>query len=126
MNHYIVHKFGGSSLKNAESFLNINNIIQEKNSVIVVSATKGTTSLLQSLLDRAKENHSYFEILNTIQENHLAICNLILKDKKHFVINNILEDFEIIKNILETVKQISFYSNEIQDYVIGFGEIWTA
>ena len=50
-NHFTVHKFGGSSLADANRFKAVKQILDGKKEIIVVSAIKGTTSTLQNSLD---------------------------------------------------------------------------
>jgi len=50
-----VHKFGGSSLSNAERFIAVRSILNQNNQIIIVSAVKGTTSILQDMIDKASQ-----------------------------------------------------------------------
>ena len=127
MKNYIVHKFGGSSLANFERFIEIKNLLNGDCDVVVVSATKGTTSHLQNLLDLAKEGRQFLQELLDLENFHLNIIqNLLDESNQKKLIDIVIHNFKVIKNILITVKQISTYSPDIQDYVLGFGEIWSA
>ncbi|APJ03702.1 bifunctional aspartate kinase/homoserine dehydrogenase I [Silvanigrella aquatica] len=125
---YFVHKFGGSNLKQSESFHKIKNVLSGHNEIIVVSALHGVTSALQNILNLAQEGKNYFNEIINIKNLHMEIINQFLfEEKKSAIIKTMIDnDVNILKNILTTVSQISSYSIEIQDYVLGFGEIWSA
>ena len=60
-NSRAIHKFGGSSLANAERFMAIKSLLKQ-DEIIVVSAIQGTTSSLQSMMDKAKNTIDYQQI----------------------------------------------------------------
>ena len=64
-----VHKFGGSSLANAERFKAIPELLPEGNELIVVSALQGITSLLQQALDEATQT-THQKTLQHILKQH--------------------------------------------------------
>ncbi len=74
---YDVHKFGGTSITNAARFIELNSLLKGKNEVIVVSATQGTTSILQTLLDSAKKKLSYLPILEDLYLSHQEIIKTL-------------------------------------------------
>lgn len=127
-NFYTVHKFGGSSLADAERFRAVKQILTGKKEVIVVSATKGTTSTLQRALDLAQTNVDYLSTLATLEDSHVHLIKELIRNKVAInkLIKIINKDFEFIRNVLATVSQIKSYVKEIQDFVLGFGEIWSA
>ncbi|KAB8033694.1 bifunctional aspartate kinase/homoserine dehydrogenase I [Fluviispira multicolorata] len=126
-NNIIIHKFGGSSLANADRFFSIKKLLNEEKEVIVVSAIKDATSTLQLILNNAANGKNFLEILknleyahfNIIKSLHFNICTLELEK----IIKN---DFEAIQNILLSVMHLTSYSKEIEDFVLGFGEQWSA
>lgn len=123
----VVHKFGGSCLISQESIESIKEILPEKNEIIVVSAIKGVTNRLQALLDLAKANSDYSAEIQSLQELHANLADFLLgaeqaKKFKHALDN----DFNDIKNILNTVNLVKEYVKEIQDLILGYGEQWCA
>lgn len=124
--NYSIHKFGGSSLANAERFVATKSLISGNNEVIVVSAVQGVTSALQDSLDAAKENKSFKHELSIIENNHIDIINDILSDNADDLIRSIQSDIGEITDILHTVQLTHSYSKQIQDIVLGYGEIWSA
>ena len=127
-NHsYSIHKFGGSSLANAERFREVKSLLHNKNEIIVVSAIKGTTSLFQSMLDKAKMGLNYHQSLEDLEENHFAlISELSLNHPDNNIVRMIQEDICKIQDILYAINLTRSYSEEVQNFILGYGEIWSA
>lgn len=125
--NYVVHKFGGSSLADSERFAVVRSILKGENEIIVVSAIKNTTSLLQTALDYAKEKNDYMSFLADIKQSHLSLVdNLLSVDKSQDISSQLIEDINNIKSILHAVSIVGSYSKEIQELVLGYGEQWSA
>lgn len=125
--NYTIHKFGGSSLADTGRFLAVKSILKEKNEIIVVSAIKGTTCALQSVLNQAKERKPFLQDLMELEKSHLNLIESLLPEAKNSELMSLIgRDFIGIRNILHTVLQMGSFSNEIQDFVLGFGEQWSA
>lgn len=126
--HFVTHKFGGSSLADASRFKAVKQILTGKNEIIVVSATRGTTSILQNSLDLARDGKDYLLDLHKLEERHIKLINEIIGNKKaaKSLITEINADFEFIRSILVTIGTIHSYATEVQNFVLGFGEIWSA
>jgi aspartokinase/homoserine dehydrogenase 1 len=123
----VVHKFGGSSVANAERFDALLPLLTGKNEIIVVSATQGTTSTLQAIIDAAKVGLPYLPQLAALEKTHNDLANVLLKGEYcKEVLAAIQTDFSEIKEIVHTVELTHFYSSQIQEYVLGYGEIWSA
>src|SRR5579863_3821801 len=125
-NHFTTHKFGGSSLADAERFKAVKQILSGKKEIIVVSATKGTTSTLQNCLDLARRGNDYLRELHLLEERHIKLINTLIKKNTQSLVKSVREDIEFIRNTLITIKTIHSYATEIQNFVLGFGEIWSA
>ena len=80
--HHVVHKFGGSSLIDAESFKTVGNRLTGKDEIIVVSATKGTNSALQVILDKAAGGENFQLDLEVIEEKHRLIIQSLLANEQ--------------------------------------------
>lgn len=126
--YFTVHKFGGSSLANADRFKAVKQILYGDKEIVVVSAVKGATSILQQVLDLAQDKQQYINELDQLIKIHTTLIQSLFCDKQIVMglINAINEDFIVIKNVLATVFQIKFYTKDIQNFVLGFGEIWSA
>lgn len=125
-NHcFSVHKFGGSSLANAEKFRNVASLLTGSNEIIVVSAISGTTSTLQSMLDVAKNSLDYQQSLEKLQDNHLTLLEE-LSLQQHNIGTQIQNDILKIQDILYAIHLTGSYSKELQNLILGYGEIWSA
>lgn len=115
-----VFKFGGASVKDANSIRNVAEIIKTQcpNEVVVVSAMGKTTNALEELVS-AYMNHQTDRIpavLSTIKEYHSAIMNEL---EGNF--SAVHETFSLIEEYV-AVKPVSSY-NETYDQIVSLGEI---
>ncbi|MBA3661881.1 MAG: bifunctional aspartate kinase/homoserine dehydrogenase I [Gammaproteobacteria bacterium] len=126
-NQYVVHKFGGSSLCNAARFIALKSLLRGQNEIIVVSAIQNTTQILQTLLDAARLGKPYLQELAILKQSHLTLVNNLLNDFKQTEILNLLQnDFAAITNVLEAIQIAGTYSKEVSDFILGYGEQWSA
>ncbi len=122
-----VHKFGGSSLANAERFIALKPLLTGKNEIIVVSASQGTTSALQAIIDAAKDGAAFLPTLEALEKSHLNLAHALLqKNLSTDIITTIQKDFSEIKDILQSVQLTHSCAKEIQEFILGYGEIWSA
>jgi aspartokinase/homoserine dehydrogenase 1 len=128
--NWTVHKFGGTSVANAERFKKVVQIVEKEpgdRKGIVVSAMSGVTNSLIALVELAKSrNEDYFTKIQELKDKHLiAIRELDLEDSQPLKIS-VENDFEEIKEILRGVWLIKEYSERTIELVSGFGEVWSA
>lgn len=125
--YYTVHKFGGSSVANSERFKEVKKILTGKQEVVVVSATKGTTNKLLAMLNSARDSKYWQQDLTSLEELHKGIvCDLLPEDKRQSLFDVLSRDFKVLAQVFDTVTRIGTYSEEISDYVSGYGEQWSA
>ncbi len=123
---HAVHKFGGSSLINADSFRTVIKRLTG-DEVIVVSAVQGTTSKLQALLDHAKNNQPISPALDKIKTKHIDIINALFEGPAAAsLIADLEEQIIELRELLKTTQVVKDYSRDIQSIVIGYGEVWAA
>jgi aspartokinase/homoserine dehydrogenase 1 len=124
---YIVHKFGGTSLADADHFRLVQSLLKNKDEIIVVSAVKDVTSILQTLLDKAVNKHSFVSHVIDLENQHITLIKSLLpQNKQDEMIATIKGDCLVIKDILQAVFLTGSYSKETQDIVLGYGEQWSA
>ena len=61
-----VHKFGGSSLADAQCFKRVSQLLKDAKTVVVVSAMGGVTGILNDILQRAMQGGDYNGPLNQL------------------------------------------------------------
>ena len=124
---YTVHKFGGSSLLNAASFRRVAELLTGHDEVIVVSATKGTSSLLQYALDLAIGCQDYHDVTMQLSQHHREYAESLLSAEERDAFLSILNtDIEDIRFVLRSIALAGDCPKSMQDFVLSFGEQWAA
>jgi len=124
---YIVHKFGGTSLANRERFIALNSLLQGQDEIIVVSATQGTTSTLQNLLDLAAQGKSFNQQLAELEKKHVDLAlDLLTPNLSAPLVSNLQKNFTEINDILHAVQLTRSYAADLQHLILGYGELWSA
>ncbi|HHF7345997.1 TPA: bifunctional aspartate kinase/homoserine dehydrogenase I [Legionella feeleii] len=118
-----VHKFGGSSLANAERFKVIPQLLTEGNELIVVSALQGVTSQLQQALDEAIHGQ-HKQTLQQLMKQHETLIQALQLDGQ--CLKMIQDDLGHIHEILQAITRAGFYEKNIQQLLLGYGELWSA
>ncbi|HUO96526.1 MAG TPA: bifunctional aspartate kinase/homoserine dehydrogenase I [Steroidobacteraceae bacterium] len=128
---WIVHKFGGSSVADAECVARVAGIVEstpDPRVAVVLSAHKGVTDTLLELVALAEaQNPAYLQKLAALRDRHTAIANALLpravSANPH--IAQLEADCADIAGILHTVSLIRSAAHNIRDLVAGYGEIWS-
>lgn len=124
-NGLVVHKFGGTSLRDEARFRKVSELIVNESNIVVVSAIANTTSTLQQLLDDAVSNNEYQNALIELIDNHKKMANALLDNYKDY--HAVLEkDLKEVKAILHAVHLIGSYTLPIKEFVLSYGEQWSA
>ena len=127
---WIVHKFGGSSVANADCFERVARIVQQgsgRPQGIVLSACRGVTDGLLNLVTQAERSDLAFEAgLGELRDRHIAIAEAVLKPGSAAAfIADLKSDCRDILAILQTVQLIRSAAQNVRDRVAGHGEIWS-
>jgi len=130
---WIVHKFGGTSVADAERYRAAAEIVLRRASdervAIVVSAMSGVTNvLIQSVERAAARDLPYLGELRELERRHLeTIEKLSLTNAKTAELREtILSDFAAIEEVLRGVWITRIPSERITEFVAGHGELWSA
>ncbi|KAI2501981.1 hypothetical protein MHU86_12464 [Fragilaria crotonensis] len=142
-----VHKFGGTSVQNAQCYLSAAAIVEEQigitnknpmptstlNLAIVVSAMGGkpkTTDLLLSTVEAAavRDSDQVDAAIATITAKHVTCLEQLFSDEttQARLKQLILKDLEDIRDILKTVALMKWQASRISELVSGYGEVWSA
>jgi aspartokinase/homoserine dehydrogenase 1 len=121
-----VLKFGGSSIGSARRMLNVKSIIEqdEENKIIVVSALRGVTDLLDTLCKQAAAgDEAYHQTYNEIEKLHTdAIVDLFKGNKLEDVNQYIHELLTELKEVIHSVFLMGDITRKTADRVLSFGE----
>jgi len=120
-----VFKFGGASVKDAESVKNSAHIISKYKVdalLVVVSAMGKTTNILEDVTKAYHQNTGEaFEILEKAKAFHYNILSGLFEDSNHPIFDEIANCFVEIEWILEEEPQDSF--DYLFDQIVSTGEI---
>jgi aspartokinase/homoserine dehydrogenase 1 len=126
---WTVHKFGGSSVADADCFRRVAQIVAGggPNQAVVLSACKGVTDGLLELVSLAERQDIAFDArLNDIRERHIQIAESVLKPGGAAAyIAELKTDCRDILGILQTVKRIRSAAQNVRDLIAGYGELWS-
>ena len=127
---WTVHKFGGSSLADADCFRRVAGIVRDQpagNLGVVVSAVGGVTDMLFDLIDRASRQQPVGDALDAVRQRHVDLANELFGEE---AAAQFMEQFETdlgdIRRILAALALVKATSRRSQDMISGFGELWSA
>ena len=130
---WVVHKFGGTSVADAERYRAAAEIVLQRASDervgIVVSAMSGVTNVLIQSVERAAARElPYLGTLRELETRHLeTIEKLSLTTVQTAALREtILSDFAAIEEVLRGVWITRIPSERITEFVAGHGELWSA
>lgn len=130
---WIAHKFGGTSVANAERYRVAAEIVlshaADERVAVVVSAMSGVTNgLIQSVGLAASRDDSYLNKLQELETRHLeTIDQLSLTTAQTAALREtIVSDFKAIEEVLRGVWITRLPSERIVEFVAGHGELWSA
>lgn len=130
---WTVHKFGGTSLADADRYRSASEIILSQRAgervAVVVSAMSGVTNaLIESVNLAASNNESYLQTLAALEDRHLqTIAGLQLGNAPASRLRDtVVSDFDAIKEVLRGVWITRLASERIIEFVSGHGELWSA
>lgn len=120
-----VFKFGGASVRDAESIKNVASIIlkyKEEPLLVVVSAIGKTTNALEELTKTFfQQSGDAFELLNEIKKSHFSILDQLFADHSHPIFDEIANAFVETEWILEEEPQDTY--DYLYDQIVSLGEL---
>lgn len=120
----VIYKFGGASVKDADSIRNLAEILRNrlrKNMIIVVSAMGKTTNSLESILSKKLKGEEVYENSTILKEFHREICQELFPEN-HVVFAQLENLFLLLENELEKKLTRQNY-DEFYDRIVSFGEV---
>ncbi len=127
---WVVHKFGGSSVADADCFRRVADIIESQPSPrqgIVLSACKGVTDALLNLVTLAeRQDEGYLAQLQVLRDRHAQIAGLLLSAEAAATwLARFDKDRTDLTGILHTTSIMRSAAQNVRDLVAGYGEIWS-
>ncbi len=127
---WVVHKFGGSSVADADCFRRVAAIIESQPSPrqgIVLSACKGVTDALLNLVTLAeRQDEGYVAQLQALRDRHAQIAGKLLSAEAAAAwLARFDKDRADLTGILHTTSIMRSAAQNVRDLVAGYGEIWS-
>lgn len=127
---WVVHKFGGSSVADADCFRRVFSILDTwaaGRMGVVLSACKGVTDSLLALVSKAEQRDpAWRDGLTALRARHEAIARSLLQaasvDQYLLAFDRDVQDLE---GILQAVSLTRSASRNVTDLISGYGEIWS-
>jgi bifunctional aspartokinase / homoserine dehydrogenase 1 len=132
MSKWVVHKFGGTSVANADRYKTVASIIKKTPDThrkgIVVSAMSKVTDALIELTELARKRDSLYENKMTalLDKHNECVDTLFAKPEAERLKSVFKRDMANIAEILKGVWHAKSCSSEVQELVSGHGEVWSA
>jgi len=130
-NSFVVHKFGGSSLADADCFRRVAAIVEdlgEPRIALVLSASRGVTDELIALVDAAEhgDGPGCEQALAMLAARHESIARELLTpaDCESFSAG-LRADMADIRQLSQAVALVRSAGRDLRDRVAGFGELWS-
>ena len=126
-----IHKFGGSSLADADCFARVADLMIERPGErigVVVSAMGGMTDALLNLASQAERDDNAYEAgLTAVGERYSQTARALLDgDALVQVLDAWGQDAEDIRDVLKAIALVRSAPQRSRDVVAGYGEIWSA
>jgi aspartokinase/homoserine dehydrogenase 1 len=127
---WIVHKFGGTSLADADCFRRVAAIITRNSTAttaVVVSAMRGITDQLFSVIEIAAAGQDIDAALDAIRNRQTETATeLLAPDAARSIVAQLDVDLKDIRNVLQALSLVRSASHRSRDVITGYGEIWSA
>lgn len=133
-----VHKFGGTSVANAERYQHAAEIIQkaatnapERRVGVVVSAMATVTNALIELVElSANRDPAYANALRKLRLKHIEAVGQLVTDThapaSAELVSALEKDFDDIEDVLRAIWLLKSAPSNALDLISGFGEVWSA
>jgi len=127
---WVVHKFGGSSVADADCFRRVADIIESQppgRLGVVLSACRGVTDGLLKLITLAEQqSESYRAELAKLRVRHATIAETLLRpESARLFLAGFDRDCHDLEGILHTVRLTRAAARNVSDLIAGYGELWS-
>jgi bifunctional aspartokinase / homoserine dehydrogenase 1 len=126
---WVVHKFGGSSVADANCFRKVADILAAQPAqrlAVVLSACKGVTDTLINLVAMAERQGPVVGVLQGLRDRHQVIAEGLLgKAVSDAWLAGFDKDRADLAGILQTTGLMRSAGQNVRDLVAGYGELWS-
>ena len=127
---WVVHKFGGSSVADADCFGRVADILISAPpgpQGVVLSACRGVTDALLKLVELAEQqDETYRSELGKLRARHATIAETLLRpESARLYLSGFDRDCHDIEGILHTVRLTRAAARNVTDLIAGYGELWS-
>jgi len=127
---WVVHKFGGSSVADADCFRRVAAILESAPAArlgVVLSACRGVTDALLRLVALAeRQDEGYHGELTQLRTRHAAIAEEVLTPPAaQLYLAAFKRDCQDLLGVLNSVKLTRAAAHNVRDLIAGYGEIWS-
>jgi bifunctional aspartokinase / homoserine dehydrogenase 1 len=129
---FVVHKFGGSSLADAECFRRVAAIVEQlpdSRIALVLSACRGVTDDLIGLVASAEhvDTRACEAALASLQDRHSTIAAKLLDPKtREPYLASLQADIADLGRMVHAVALVRSAGRDLRDLVSGYGELWSS
>jgi aspartokinase/homoserine dehydrogenase 1 len=128
---WVVHKFGGTSVANADRYRQVAKIIvarPESRRAVVVSAMRGVTDSLVRVVEMAaRRDRAYLDVLDELRNRHReAVADLLPAGPGDDLLERFERDFTDLADVLHSTWLLRSHSDRAMDLLTGLGEVWSA
>ncbi len=120
-----IFKFGGASVKDADSIKNVVHVLKEvghKDTLLVISAMGKTTNAMEAIVDAYFNDKKRLDnAIAVVRENHKEIINTLFEAKNHEIHNRVNGLIEEFRGFLMWNKSPNYAF--VYDQVVGYGEL---
>lgn len=127
-----VHKFGGTSVKDAARIASVADIVTgaaggdaSDGRIVVVSAMAGVTNALYDLLTRAQQRDDWRTPLSALVQQHIVTAATLL-DGKETLRQRFVDEGAAIGEVLQAIERTRARTEPLDEWVVGHGELWSA
>src|SRR5271170_6653086 len=130
MENWIVHKFGGSSVADADCFRRVADIIEASpnaREAVVLSACRGVTDALLNAVTLAEQpDGDMTGAIEQLWKRHEKLATELLSPSAcEAYCMQLARDCKDIAGVLQTVRLIRAATYSMRDVIAGYGEIWS-
>jgi bifunctional aspartokinase / homoserine dehydrogenase 1 len=127
---WVVHKFGGTSVFDADCFRKVADIIenQPQHVAVVLSACKGVTDVLLGLVAMAEKQDPAVGLqLQALRDRHRVIADALLDAAGAASwLQQFDQDRANLEGVLRTTSLMRSAAQNVRDLVAGYGELWSS